>query len=70
MNIPDALRTASREAGWTATKVAAAADVSESTVRNWMTGRTSIPGEKLLALGRIIPGLRPIIEREMRARVA
>lgn len=58
MKLNEALARAAADAGWSPTKIAGEIGVSEMTVRRWVLGKCAIPGHRLLALMRLLPGLQ------------
>lgn len=55
MKIAEALEQARTEAGWSVTKLAAEAGVTEAAARRWTTGDAMPAGDIVVKLQRLLP---------------
>lgn len=63
MTIRDALREASKRAGWSPTKVAAEVGVTEKTAKKWLSGEADPRVEQFIALRKVLPGFAELLDR-------
>jgi transcriptional regulator with XRE-family HTH domain len=63
MDFKDALRVASENAGWSVTKIAAEAGVSEGQARKWLAGTAEPRMAQFRALRAKLPGFANMVDR-------
>ena len=64
MDIHEALRQAQLETGWSRTRIAVEAGVTEASARSWLLGRAVPSGDKLEMLRAKMPALRRILDAQ------
>ncbi len=64
MTIATALKTASRKAGWSPTKIAATVGKSEASARQWLKGATDMSATDYQRLREELPGFAELVDRK------
>lgn len=61
MELSEAMATAVRDNGWSVTKLAAEANVTEAAARRWLTGAATPAGDVVVRLQKILPGFNDLL---------